>query len=353
MLISVCIIARDEAATLPATLISLARPDLVAEIVVADTGSRDDTPRIAEEAGCRVLRVPWQDSFSAARNAALRAARAPYCLMIDADEVVEQETWPALSRFLEGGRPLGRIVQISPSPWGTVRESLTRLCRNDPRYRYSGRVHEQLSGPGPGGDTGLCVLHSGYSAEALARKGTARRNLALLEAELADHPGDPYLRYQIGRTLWQDDPAAAIPHLQAALRGLPPTERPPYLPSLVRELGYALRACQRSADALALLRTYRPLLPDFTDLVFLQGLLHMDLDQAGPMLEAFLDCLRLGEPTQHASTVEGVGSYRPLCNLALFFELTGQREQARAHYTEALRLCPGFTPAAEGLARLG
>lgn len=49
--ISACLIVRDEARNLPDCLASLAELD---EIVVCDTGSRDDTVAIAEAAGAEV-----------------------------------------------------------------------------------------------------------------------------------------------------------------------------------------------------------------------------------------------------------------------------------------------------------
>ena len=75
--LSVCMIVRDEAEALPATLASLRVP--ADELVVVDTGSRDATREIARRAGARVLEEPWRDDFAAARNAALTAARGRWC----------------------------------------------------------------------------------------------------------------------------------------------------------------------------------------------------------------------------------------------------------------------------------
>lgn len=359
MLISACMIVKNEAAVLPRALASLR--GRVDEIVVVDTGSTDGTQSLCLEAGALLLEEPWRGSFSAPRNTALAAASGRYCLMIDADEEIAPATWPALLRFLEEGRhALGRIWQVSETEGGLVREAVTRLCTGDGRFRYEGRVHEQLvpvaGAPAPAGappptrgDTGLDLLHSGYTREALGRKRTVARNLELLRLDLADRPGDPYVLYQIGRTLWQEQPAEAVLHFERALCTVPPDA--PYLPGLVRELGYALRGAGRPRDALALARSYAPRLPHLPDLPFLEGLLHMDLGNAGAMVAAFQRCLELGEPARD-SAVDGVGSYRPHHNLGLFYELAGAKEQARHHYTEALRACPDFAPAAERLRAL-
>jgi len=43
-------------------------------MVIVDTGSLDETPRIVEAYGGRLFHFPWCDDFSAARNESLRHA---------------------------------------------------------------------------------------------------------------------------------------------------------------------------------------------------------------------------------------------------------------------------------------
>jgi len=44
------------------------------------------TGRLLTAAGARVISVPWQDDFAAARNASLQAASGDWVLILDADE---------------------------------------------------------------------------------------------------------------------------------------------------------------------------------------------------------------------------------------------------------------------------
>src|SRR6185295_4056648 len=57
------------------------------EVIVADGGSSDETPRAAEAAGAKVLRGRWT-TIAAQRNAAIAAARNQWVLAVDADERV-------------------------------------------------------------------------------------------------------------------------------------------------------------------------------------------------------------------------------------------------------------------------
>src|SRR5271154_6187248 len=59
-------IVRDSAATLRACLESVR--GVADEIVIADTGSTDDTLAIAREFGARTIEIPWENDFAGARN---------------------------------------------------------------------------------------------------------------------------------------------------------------------------------------------------------------------------------------------------------------------------------------------
>jgi glycosyltransferase involved in cell wall biosynthesis len=84
--VSAVVIARDEASRIAACVRALVAA--AAEVVVADTGSSDATPALAEQAGARVIRRLWDDDFSAARNFAAGQAAHDWILQVDADETL-------------------------------------------------------------------------------------------------------------------------------------------------------------------------------------------------------------------------------------------------------------------------
>ncbi len=79
-------IVRDSALTLRPCLESI-RP-WVDEMVVVDTGSIDETPRIVDELGGRLFHFPWCDDFSAARNESLRHAQGDWLFWMDSDDTI-------------------------------------------------------------------------------------------------------------------------------------------------------------------------------------------------------------------------------------------------------------------------
>ena len=81
--LSLCMIARDEAAFLDQCLGSVR--GLVDQIVVVDTGSTDDTAQVARRHGALVLEHAWQGNFSLARNFGLEQASGDWVLVLDCD----------------------------------------------------------------------------------------------------------------------------------------------------------------------------------------------------------------------------------------------------------------------------
>ncbi|WP_337872164.1 glycosyltransferase family 2 protein, partial [Ignavibacterium sp.] len=55
------------------------------EIIIVDTGSTDNTLKIAEKFNAKVFHFDWINDFSAARNFALSKSTGEWILYLDAD----------------------------------------------------------------------------------------------------------------------------------------------------------------------------------------------------------------------------------------------------------------------------
>lgn len=103
---TIIIPAFNEAQFLPATLAALARAmssiSMPGQVVVVDNNSTDNTARVAEEFGARVVFEPV-NQISRARNAGAAVADTPFLVFIDADtEVSGQLLSAALERLRSG-----------------------------------------------------------------------------------------------------------------------------------------------------------------------------------------------------------------------------------------------------------
>jgi len=150
VMISACIIARDEAGRLPDCLASVA---FCQEIVLVDSGSTDATVQIARAAGATVVEQPWL-GYAAQRNVALDHANGVWVLEIDADERVTPQLRSEIESLLADpppgvdlaglpmreiflGHPLGRSAK-----YPKYRHRLLR--RGAQRHDETRTVHEGL-----------------------------------------------------------------------------------------------------------------------------------------------------------------------------------------------------------------
>src|SRR5206468_341821 len=166
---SLCMIARDEGAGIERCLASAA--DVVDEVIVVDTGSRDDTAAVASARGATVLHHPWDDDFAAARNVALARARGQWILSLDADEELPAGTRATLGEVVERADADGLEVPIQNlRPGGTVASVhiALRLFRNVAAHRWVGRVHERVR-VGRCAAAWLPIMHHGYADPATLR----------------------------------------------------------------------------------------------------------------------------------------------------------------------------------------
>lgn len=138
---------------------------LVNELIVVDTGSSDGSPELAQSLGAKVVRVSWQENFSAARNQYLAMAKCSWILSLDSDEFIETLDRSSFQKFL-GGHPNIAFAfairsyflmedlphTVMPSQFagevapgiGCAITRTVRLFPNRPSIRYSYPVHESL-----------------------------------------------------------------------------------------------------------------------------------------------------------------------------------------------------------------
>lgn len=162
-------IVRDEAYFLTRCLEAVR--DHVDEIVIVDTGSKDDTISIANRFTTRVCRFDWCDDFAAARNYSLEQATGDWVLVLDADEILLPDDFEQIYKamrdapsdvyFLQqlnySNEPMEpgwqRLAKEHPLGWpyqGYVRNPIARLFRRREDIRYVGKVHEVVDEDIPG-----------------------------------------------------------------------------------------------------------------------------------------------------------------------------------------------------------
>lgn len=274
-LLSLCMIVKDGGASLSRCLDSVR--GVVDEMVVVDTGSRDDSVARAAAAGARVLHQRWDDDFAAARNVSLAAARGQWILLLDCDERFEPPRPASLRQALARPQYLGYFLPIvSAMAAGEQLDStILRLWRHSPDVRFRFPIHEQVlpdlervaarTGQRFALLEDLKVTHDGYTPTAIAAHGKVERNLRLFRKAIVQHPDEPYLHYKFADFLrgQGERKAEALPVAERALELVRAAMnagagRPPYWAELLTIVTAARLESGRRAEALALLEQEPP-----------------------------------------------------------------------------------------------
>ncbi len=358
--VSLCMIVRDEEANLGACLTTAA--DLVGEVVVVDTGSRDRTREVAARFGARFFEFPWIDDFAAARNESIRHANGEWILWLDADDRLDEENRGRLRSLLaalERGGPAAYAMKCL-CPSGADDGSATvvdhiRLFRNDPKIRWTYRVHEQiLPAIRRAGDpvrwSDVTIRHVGYIDPTL-RRAKLERDVRLLHAEAAENPDDPFVLFNLGSVYLElERTAEALPLLSRSLERSHPGD------SIVRKLHalivQGLRRLGRSDEALAACRSGRAVYPDDAELLFQEALILRGLGRAAEAEVCLYRLLEAREADHFASVDPGLRGHKARHNLAVICQEQGRPAEAEAHWRAVVAGQPGFLPAWRGLGEL-
>lgn len=147
--VSLCMIVKNEEKKLGKCLESL--KDLADEMVIADTGSTDDTVRIAESYGARVFHYEWKNDFADARNFIFGKASCDYIYSADADEEIDSENRRRFLFLKESMDPRVDIVQMyycnqlsARSVYNYDRELRPKLYRRQRTFWWQDPIHEQV-----------------------------------------------------------------------------------------------------------------------------------------------------------------------------------------------------------------
>lgn len=347
-LISLCMIVKNEAENLPRCLESV--KGIVDEIIVVDTGSTDETPRIAERYGAKVIQFEWTGSFSDARNESLRHARGEWILWLDADEALA-EGKERLRALLEENAdcdgfvlPMVSFIGVRSHREGHIHPAF-RLFRNLPGIRFERNLHEQIASSikkvKPDARFGVLpvwIEHYGYLNPLVQRKQKVARNLELAKKDLRANPFDPFAWYNLGREYFRlGQWERAFYCLRRALFHLGDNFAP-YLFRCLCDAVQCLIRLGRSQQALALLKEAQQLPITTPDFFVLEGQVRFNLGDWTGALQAFRKALQFPQqlPTDFDWT-EGTTSYGAWYWMGLCYQKMGQLGEAARCFGISIR----------------
>lgn len=123
--------------------------EIGADVIVVDSGSSDDTCKVAVDKGARVIRQDWL-GHGYQKRVGEQAAINDWLLDLDADEVISDDLQLELVEMFKNGAPLPgvyslKMVTIPPVPRGVVWRNYSLVWRNKLYHRSIAQMPEHAA----------------------------------------------------------------------------------------------------------------------------------------------------------------------------------------------------------------
>lgn len=330
--------------------------NLVDEIYITDTGSTDKTVEIAKRFSAHISHFEWGNDFAAARNFSLEQSECEWNLVLDADEYLINGKRKDIEKFLSGEERVGYIELLNTykESDGEISKSKIHIPRLIPKgVKYRGAIHEQVDSELAGVILPLTFDHDGYMQE-----GKGERNLEILLDELKNDENNPYILYQIAKTLWILKRFNEADEFFERFYKISKNIKSEYRKLGVISYIYNLSELNKNDEAIKIIENEKNNLNNSADFYFACGMFYMkavlsDINKYinyFPEIEkSYLKCLEIGEIKNNYGVV-GCGSFKAEYNLGVFYEVSGNTSKAREYYGLAAR--QGYAPARERLKEL-
>lgn len=119
----------------------------VDEIVIVDTGSSDNTKKIAQKYTDKIFEFTWYNDFSKARNYSVSKAENDWVLILDADEAIINWDKASIERHIRSNSDtvgIIKIINLIDDVDGRVKRTTDYVSRffNKNVFYFEGIVHE-------------------------------------------------------------------------------------------------------------------------------------------------------------------------------------------------------------------
>lgn len=193
--ISACVIVKNEEKNMKKWLDNV--KSIADEIIVVDTGSSDQTKKIAQNADAEIFDYPWQGNFAEAKNYALAQASGDWIVFLDADEYFSQDSQKNLRKYLNkihGNYKIAGIIaelyniDVDDNNKIISKGHQMRVFRRDKNLQFTGAIHERIQNISGKKETRIFLMqdfliyHTGYSKNII--KSKMKRNLEMIQAEI-------------------------------------------------------------------------------------------------------------------------------------------------------------------------
>ncbi len=182
--ISLCMIVRDEEDVIERCLKSVR--DIADEIIIVDTGSKDNTKEIVSKFTNLVFDFKWVNDFSKARNYSFSKATKDYILWLDADDIILDEDYIKLKELknnMDGNTDIYMLnYNYAQDEYGnpTIMQKRERIVKRQNNYKWVSPIHEVIVPTGKIEYSNITITHKKTEIKDI------NRNLKIFEQMIND-----------------------------------------------------------------------------------------------------------------------------------------------------------------------
>lgn len=190
--LSAIVISRDEEEYIKGCLGSL---DFAGEVIVVDTGSRDQTIKTAKDLGAKVIKADPQASFADWRNLGLSHAQGEWVFYLDVDERVGRKLRDEIVETITKAKVNGYFVPRRNIFLGQEMrvDKVERLFKRQALKKWRGELSEHPVYLGKTGELNNSLIHLSHRDLSSMLKKTI--SWSQIEAKLLDQAGHPRMTW--------------------------------------------------------------------------------------------------------------------------------------------------------------
>jgi glycosyltransferase involved in cell wall biosynthesis len=343
--ISLCMIVKNEENVLSRCLDSI--HGLVDEIIIIDTGSEDDTKKIASLYTDKVFDFEWKENFSDARNYAASFAEGKWILVLDADEYIERENFARALNELRQNKDNYEIFAVNIVNFsGEYGESIaqhqhSRIYKNNANIEFHRAIHEQLNYTNKNkmkviGMSPLIIYHSGYLNKTIREKEKNKRNQGLIEKEINEKTSEGFDLFNLAnefRILGQIQKATDF-YIKAYQRKEEFWQN--WVPFCICNLVECLIELERFEDALKIICDAEKVYGNTVDFIYLKGHIYLIQNRYEDAKVVFEHIYLNSSKYTGVIKSSDFKDYLPHRRLGYIYEKEGDLDKAITHYVNAL-----------------
>lgn len=343
--VSLAMIIKDEEEMLEQCLMSI--KDIVDEIIIVDTGSKDNSISIASKFTDKIFNYEWDNNFSNARNYSIEKCTKDWIFFMDADDYFNPRDKNKFLKLIESSDKEGyffvtkNYIDLNRKDKYSTNLNI-RLIRNKDRYEFVGAIHEQLVEKRNKtldislfSTVDISIEHKGYLKAVMEKKQKKERNINILEEELKKDPKNIFMNFNMGNEyLSLENYNKALEYYDISYKNS--TEVRGFTHKLLLRMVVCYNELKEFKKAIKLAEEAIKVFPKFTEVYYMLGTILEKERKYTLAIESYEKAIDIGESSIDIKVINGCGTILAFKALGKIYKNFRDYKKAKINYKKAM-----------------